>query len=67
MKEGNGEARGWEMEDEKMREENGIGTDVLVLTLRAAWSTPAFTACLHCPVHHLTLHLWGSEINRHIK
>lgn len=33
----------------------------VILTLRAAWSTPALTAAPHCFVHHLALYLWRSE------
>lgn len=34
---------------------------LLDLTVRAAWSTPTITACPHCFVHHLALHLRRSE------
>lgn len=39
----------------------------LVLTLRAAWATPALTTCSLCLVHHLALDLRRSEVNRNIR
>jgi len=33
----------------------------VVLTLRAAWSSPPLTAGPHRLVHNLALHLWGSK------
>lgn len=38
---------------------------MVVLTLRAAGSTPALTARPDSLVHHLALHLWGSEVDGH--